>query len=211
MMKLKVLDLFCGTKSIGGAFSREGHEVVTLDIITDFDPDICTNILDWDYRIFSPGHFDVIWASPPCEAFSVTNIGKNWVKGSSGRLYPTTEAAELGGALVDRTLEIIAALKPRFWFLENPRAALRKRMKKTLPRQTITYCQYGDTRMKPTDIWGTFPRSFPIRCCKKGDLCHEPAPRGARTGTQGIKGSIDRARIPRAFCELLVEHVEDAI
>ncbi|NCV44308.1 MAG: hypothetical protein EBW15_05880, partial [Actinobacteria bacterium] len=32
--------------------------------------------------------------------------------------------------------------------------------------------------------------------CKNGDTCHEPAPRGSRTGTQGIAGAKDRSRVP---------------
>ena len=58
--------------------------------------------------------------------------------------------------------------------------------------------------MKPTDIWTNIPNpNFP--CCKNGDKCHESAPRGSQTGTQGIKGSKDRSRIPNALCDYIVE------
>ena len=74
---------------------------------------------------------------------------------------------------------------------------------KDLPRYTTTYCQWGDTRMKPTDIWSNLPNpNFP--CCKNGDKCHEKSPRGSRTGTQGIKGSKERSRIPDALCDYIV-------
>jgi hypothetical protein len=66
----------------------------------------------------------------------------------------------------------------------------------SLPRKTVTYCQYGDTRMKPTDIWTNCSHWNPKPACKNGDPCHESAPRGARTGTQGINGARDRSRIP---------------
>ena len=79
-----------------------------------------------------------------------------------------------------------------------------------LPRYTTTYCQWGDTRMKPTDIWTNIPNpNFP--CCKNGDKCHESAPRGSQTGTQGIKGSKDRSRIPDALCDYIVELCEKNI
>ena len=58
-----------------------------------------------------------------------------------------------------------------------------------LPRYTVTYCQYGDKRMKPTDIWTNHPNPKFKPMCKNGDPCHEKAPRGSRSGTQGIKGS----------------------
>ena len=65
-----------------------------------------------------------------------------------------------------------------------------------LERRTVTYCQYGEPRMKPTDLWGGFPPGLEFRRCRNGDPCHEAAPRGAKTGTQGIKGAALRAEIP---------------
>ena len=71
-------------------------------------------------------------------------------------------------------------------------------------RHTITYCQYGDTRMKPTDIWTNLEWT-PKPMCKNGDLCHQSAPRGSKTGTQGIKGARDRGVIPPQLFEELLE------
>ena len=76
---------------------------------------------------------------------------------------------------------------------------------------TITYCQYGDTRMKPTDIFTNHPNPQFKPTCRNGDSCHEPAPRGSATGTQGIKGSKDRSRIPDLFCDHIVEICEQDI
>lgn len=78
-----------------------------------------------------------------------------------------------------------------------------------LPMYTITYCQYGDTRMKPTDIWTNHPDPQFKPPCKNGDPCHTPAPRGARTGTQSLKNSIEKARIPEQFCDHIVDICED--
>jgi len=77
-----------------------------------------------------------------------------------------------------------------------------------IPRYTITYCQYGDTRMKPTDIFTNYPNPNFKKPCHNGDKCHVSAPRGSRTGTQGIKLTIDRSRIPDKFCEYIVELCE---
>ena len=49
-----------------------------------------------------------------------------------------------------------------------------------------------------------------IHLCKNGDKCHEAAPRGAKTGTQGLKNSKERARIPADFCRHIVKICEGA-
>ena len=72
-------------------------------------------------------------------------------------------------------------------------------------RHTVTYCKYGDTRMKPTDIWTNSDKWVPRKACKNGDSCHESAPRGSKTGTQGLKGAYERSKIPKELCnEILI-------
>lgn len=80
-----------------------------------------------------------------------------------------------------------------------------------LKRHTVTYCQYGDDRMKPTDIWTNHPDPKFKQPCRNGDSCHISAPRGAKTGTQGLKGSIDRSRIPCELCEHIVDICEEML
>ena len=74
-------------------------------------------------------------------------------------------------------------------------------------RYTTTYCQWGEKRMKPTDLFTNYPNAYFPRC-KNGDPCHESAPRGSKTGTQGLKGSKERSRIPNALCDYIVELCE---
>lgn len=73
-----------------------------------------------------------------------------------------------------------------------------------LPRYTVTYCQYGDTRQKPTDIWTNHPSPEFKPQCKRGASCHESAPRGSQTGTQGLKNRIEKGRIPYLLCSHIV-------
>ena len=66
----RLLELFCGTKSINRAFEAAGWEVVSLDIVSKFEPTILCDIRSWDYELFPPGHFDMVWASPVCTEYS---------------------------------------------------------------------------------------------------------------------------------------------
>lgn len=104
------------------------------------------------------------------------------------RYEPKSETGELGRDILRSTVILINKLNPRWWIIENPRALMRKMHElQGIERRTVTHCQYGDPRrMKPTDLFGVFPDGFEARACKNGAACHEAAPRGAKTGTQGL-------------------------
>lgn len=206
---MRILDLFAG---LGGERRREqielrGHKYVTLDLDGRFGCTITSDILTQTADTL--GSFDFIWASPPCEAFSVASIGHHW-GGGSRQYQPKTTHAVLSQRIVEHTVGLIKAIEPkRGWIIENPRGVLRKLpCVAGLPRTTVTYCQYGDTRMKPTDLWGWVPGWKPRPMCGNGSPCHEAAPRGARTGTQGIKGSAERAVVPWELWDELLTHAE---
>ena len=94
------------------------------------------------------------------------------------------------------------------WLMENPRGMLRKlKVVEGIQRRTITYCQYGDERMKPTDLWGYVPGWIPREPCKNGQPCHIAAPRGSKTGTQGLKGAKDRSRVPYDLGQEILEAI----
>ena len=197
MYPLRVLDLFAGLGGWSAAFKVRGHQVTTVDLNPAFGCTITADILTLQYRtLWKPGDFDIVLASPPCEGFSVASIGRHWTPPPTN--LPKTDTAKLAVQLVGAALDIIKYLEPTWWMMENPRGKLRSlNLMTNYPRQTVTYCKLGETRMKPTDLWGRFPRSLVLPTpCKNGDPCHDRAPRGAKTGTQGIKGSANRAVVP---------------
>lgn len=184
---------------------KHHHETYTVDIDPSFEPDETVDVLRWTPPSYLT-NADILWASPPCQAFSVAAIGKNWNMDRT----PKSDRAKKAIELVERTCDIIDQISPKWWFIENPRGMLRKLgiIERRFPeaiRHTVTYCQYGDTRMKPTDIWTNAHWWHPRPACKNGNPCHEAAPRGAKTGTQGINGARDRGRIPSQLFEEILK------
>lgn len=206
---MKILDLFAG---IGGERRRakieaRGHEYVTLDLDADFGCSISGDILNFSPNEFAG--FDFIWASPPCEAFSVASIGHHW-GGGKGAYEPKTEHAILSQRIVAHTRHICETVSPPKGFLiENPRGVLRKLpCVAGLPLVTVTYCRYGERTMKPTDLFGSAKNWTPRPMCHNGNPDHESAPRGARTGIQGIKGAAERAVVPWQLWEEILTAIE---
>jgi hypothetical protein len=193
-----IFDFFSGTGSSTEGFAEAGDTVIRFELNKQFEADEHCDIMDLtaDYLLATYGQPDFIWASPPCTAFSVASIGHHW-DNSQGTPQPKTEAAKYNQEIVRHTRSLIEQLRPRFGFLiENPRGMLRKLEPVAgLDRVTITYCQYGDTRQKPTDLWGIVPNWNPRPMCERGSDCHEAAPRGSKTGTQGLKNAKERSRI----------------
>lgn len=217
---MKVLELFAGSRSVGKACEELGYEVYSSDINSFPDIDYVADIRDFDIDKvpFVP---DILWASPPCTGFSVACIGRNWVQGEV--FTPKTSSAQLGIELLEATLYIINVFKSinpnLIWYIENPRGKMRKaphwdEIKHI--RHTVSYCKYGDSRMKPTDIWTNNLNWQPKPMCKpfkydyssnpEGEVidrhCHHDAsPRGTQTGgTQKLKGNHERSKIPHQLC-----------
>ena len=203
------LDLFSGS----GSFTRQalaaGYTVSTYDNAPDAA--IVGGAIHCALNIFDIGDSewhsarewgcDFLWASPPCQGFSVAAIGKAWDKETG---EPKSQAAKDGLALLDETVRIISIVKPTNWAFENPRGMMRKKIDAIFAkygveaeRHTVSYCQYGDTRQKPTDIWVAKGQGWePRPICKPGADCHVAAPRGSRTGTQGLESARARGVVP---------------
>ena len=213
MRELKVVDLFAGTRSISKIFEDKGHKTYAIEwdkSHANIDWYVDINEVNTNDIIEKFGVPDVIWVSCPCEKFSVAAIGKHWIKGTN---LPKTEETKKALKLLEHCVNLVKELleiNPNLiYFFENPRGKMRKvDCMQKLPRYTVTYCQYGDIRMKPTDIWTNHPNPNFKPICKNGDPCHVSAPRGSRTGTQGLKNAKERSVIPRLLCEHIVDICE---
>lgn len=212
MNKIKVLELFAGSRSVGKAAENLGYEVFSSDLKPFDGINYAIDILDFDVNKvpFKP---DIIWASPPCTSYSIAAISHH--RPTNGKL---SDFAVKSDKMVKKVFEIINKLNPSVWYIENPRGTLRKQdFMLGIPKTTVWYCQYGDNRAKPTDIWTNNLRSLlnpdgwqPRPECHNGNKnCHhEAAPRGSRTGTQGLKGNYERSKIPHELCVEILKSIK---
>lgn len=150
---MRLLELFSGTGSVRKAVGSQFDEIISLDLLSEFSPTICQDILSWDYMQFPADYFHTIWASPPCTEYSKA-------KTQGIRNYA------LADAIVKRTLEIIEYFEPVRWFLENPQTGKLKEREfmAGIPFYDVDYCQYGKPYRKRTRIW-TNLEGFPGRLC----------------------------------------------
>lgn len=138
------LDLCSGLGGFSAAFSDAGWEVITVDNDARFNPTICADVCN----LVDDAHFmalrpEVILASPPCERFSrATHV---WPLPGIGKALSAVGAC----------LEIIVALKPKYWALENPAGRLHWFIGKPAMRLRIN--AFGYRTVKPTELWGNMP------------------------------------------------------
>jgi site-specific DNA-cytosine methylase len=166
MTSKRILELFCGTKSVGNVFKDAGYDVISLDYNKKFDATHIEDILNWNYQQYSQGYFDVIWASPDCRSWSIATGGKYRTKASIyGLNNQFQEGATLGNNMVLKVIEIITYFQPNYWFIENPRGLLKwfpplqQYIKDVGANMNLVfYANYNNWGFpKPTNIWSNLP------------------------------------------------------
>lgn len=189
---MDIVNFFAGEGTWARPWQDRGHYVWKTDIFPFDGVDHVADILD--LAMSSIPRADGALASPDCTAFSVASLGKHWTGGTRAYI-PKTPKAHNRMALVHQVVAFMEALVARddmaFGMIENPRGMLRKlQILDRYDHAQVSYCRYGDIRMKPTDLWGVpkFPSTWvPREMCHNGNPDHEAAPRGAKTGTQGLE------------------------
>ena len=224
---MNVLELFAGSRSIGKVAEELGYNVFSVDIEPFKNIDLVKDIehLKKEDIPFQP---DIIWASPPCTTYSIAAIGHHRDMGK-----PKTDFAAKSDRLVLNTLKLIKEFDCTY-YIENPRGYLRKMsFMSGIPKTTVWYCRYGDSRAKPTDIWsnnianlfnpdGWMPRP---ECFNNNKKCnHEAAPRLSTIkklksiginmkigGTQALKNNYERSKIPYKLCYEILNNKNNEI
>jgi hypothetical protein len=171
---MRALVLFKGTGSVDRALEAAGFEVDSLDIDPACNATWTSDVLDWQaWRYMEPERYAFIWASPPCQQYSIARTNAK-----------TPRDMEQADRVVLRTLEIISALKPLGWLMENPQTGyLRTRdCIVGLPFRDVCYCRYSDgvnhLYRKPTRLWGVLPGFEPRPMCSPSNPCDLSAATG---------------------------------
>jgi hypothetical protein len=194
----RLLELFSGTGSVGRAFQRAGWEVVSVDVCPTFQPTHCVNILDWECP-YAPGHFNMVWASVPCEQYSIAR--------TTARKPRDFETAD---ACAERALEIIAELQPEFFAIENPSTSLLRTrpFMQGIPYVECSYCAYGRPFRKNTKLFTNLP--IQPKVCPGPKKCPQmEGRRHLKTAQRGPSGGRkddrfcreDLFRIPDELCD----------
>ena len=154
---MRVLELFSGTGSVGKVCRAKGWGVESLDI--DPRADINIDILEWDYKAYNVGDYDIIWASPPCTLYSSFQF-----------YHDPLHQRDLSPAnkLVLKTMDIISYFEPKYWFIENPQTGCLKDQEFMidLPFHDVDYCMYDYGARKRTRIWTNY-EEFEGKMCDK--------------------------------------------
>ncbi len=208
---MKVLELFKGSGSITKYYkNRYDVEVISLDILKKYNPTICCDIMDWNYKIYQPGYFDIIWASPECKIFSMLQnslVGRKWEN-----MEHLREVRAQNSHFINRTIEIIKYFKPKKYFIENPRySAIWKYIqdKEFVKKNVLVdYCYFGYNYKKPTKILTNKNYDNKFCSCKNHKMRLGITTRRAfnRT-TEFIKDKtslLDRYSIPQGLLEYLL-------
>lgn len=213
----KVLELFAGARCIG----RKANELVMKTFSVDWtaydgiDLQIDIEKLKKEDVPFVPDH---VHASFDCTTYTIAAISHH-----RNRTEPKSEYAKKCDKVNQHVISLIKewlTINPKMTFtFENPRGMLRHMpWMQEFKRHTVWYCQYGDDRAKPTDIWTNLENWTPKKeCCNykydsEGNIInkhchHQSARRGAKTGTQGRNGSYERSKIPEALCEEILKSI----
>ena len=207
---MRVLELFAGSRSIGKAAEALGHEVFSIDW-EDYPGIDLTMDISYLKLTDLPWVPDMVWASPDCTTYTIAACSKH----RTDSIIPKSEYAMKCDTTNKHWIGVIEDLlwvNPKMkYYIENPRGMLRKMpwMQAHPRRETVWYCQYGDDRAKPTDIWTNDMEWQPREQChnfRNGvkHCHHQSAPRGSRTGTQGRKNAHERSKIPDELCTEII-------
>ena len=213
---MRVLELFSGSATFSGV-AKDLRNAKTLTCDKFIESDLMMPIEDVTKELIIErlGIPTAIWASPVCSAWSKTGWFYYWDTDfyrKTRKFKSKSDFANESIEMVRKSIEIFSWFPEATFFMENPQGMLQRHpvinqfIRYSLPvtRHLVTYCQYGDTVMKPTQIWTNSIKWKPKKACSAGDPCHISSPMGTMKGSRSKKDSFERSKIPVSLCKEII-------
>jgi hypothetical protein len=145
-----ILDLCGGTGSRNKPYREAGYDVRLI------------TLPKYDVRCYTPPkNVYGILAAPPCTEFS---LAKN------GRARDFAAAMDIVSVCLTIIWQCRSQNRMAFWALENPVAYLRQFLDR--PHYSFEQWQFGEKKIKKTDIWGCFNEPVPTIKTRPQDLIY---------------------------------------
>lgn len=204
---MKTLELFAGTQSFSKGVKAlyPDAECITVDILDKFNPTIQIDILQFNYRQYKEGEFDIVWCSPPCNEYS-----KAKTRGNRNLV--------LADSLVRKCFEVIDYLKPKAWIVENVGTGLlvgrMNDIRAGLNSYFADYCAYGKPYRKRTIFWSNKQLAFNL--CGGEGVCGQMTGKkhngSCGNGTKkynsvGISSVWEKDAIPERLIESIIRQL----
>jgi hypothetical protein len=220
---MRVLELFSGSKTLSKVAEREfGAKTFSVDKFIESDFQNGIDQVTREIIIESLSTPDAIWASPVCSAWSKTGWFHYWdtdYYAKTKQFKAKNDFANESVEMVRKTIEIFSWFPEAVFWMENPEGMLYRhpvintfsRYGISVSRKKITYCQYGDSIMKPTHIWTNSTTWKPKRPCSAGDTCHQQSPRGSMKGMYTKSDSFERSMIPEQLAIEVLRSIKEPV
>jgi len=117
----QTIEVYCGAeKPFSQIAEALGYGTFTLDLNPEYQPNLVGDVSEVLAKNIPPSPL-IIWAAPPySDAFQEIDYWE-----SDGSFYPRNSEAQDAIDKIRNTISLITALKPTWWFIENPKSLLR--------------------------------------------------------------------------------------
>lgn len=209
---MRLLEIFCGTKSMGKIFEKNGWDVISIDIEKKWNPTICVDVLEWDFKTFNKNYFDHIHFSPPC--IYMSQVQQSWYgryKGRGDNKYLFTEEIHKerlkeSDKLLHKINEIIDYFDNITFTIENP---YHTKFNNIINRNILKYdysicdyCMYDYPIKKPTVFYNNF--NLKLNRCDKSHT-HITWDKFKGNGNSILH---ERYRLPEKLCEHIYNSIK---
>ena len=197
MKQLYIVEVWSGKESCSEVARELGHKTWTTDIKQFGNTSYVGDVLDYktQKRIFEEvKKADFVWMSPVCKGWSLSAGNTHWTEFRQPKTKLAIDSMKM--MMFARFIADYCIKKNKIFYIENPNGRAVWILDNQY-RKKVWYCQYGDTRAKPTNLYTN--QDIEFKTCFNGNpnCHHESAPRGSKTGTQGLKDDVERSIIPK--------------